>query len=123
MMNIGEFAALTGLSVKALRHYDDRGVLTPAAVDPFSGYRKYSERQVRTGIILKTLRDAGMPVPEAAAAISSPEHSLRAHRDTVMAQRQEEDHAFARAASIARTLAQPIAITERTMPAQPYVAV
>ena len=43
MMNIGEFAALTGLGVKALRHYDERGVLTPAAVDPVSGYRKYGE--------------------------------------------------------------------------------
>lgn len=27
MMNIGEFAALTGLSVKALHHYGERGVL------------------------------------------------------------------------------------------------
>ena len=60
MMNIGEFAALTGLGVKALRHYDERGVLTPAAVDPVSGYRKYGEEQVRTGVVLKTLRDAGV---------------------------------------------------------------
>ena len=71
MMNIGEFAALTGLGVKALRHYDERGVLTPAAVDPVSGYRKYGEEQVRTGVVLKTLRDAGVPVAEAAVAATS----------------------------------------------------
>lgn len=71
MMNIGEFAALTGLSVKALRHYDERGVLSPASVDPGSGYRKYSEDQVRYGVALKTLRDAGVPVPDAAAAADS----------------------------------------------------
>lgn len=71
MMNIGEFAALTGLSLKALRHYDERGVLNPASVDPSSGYRKYREDQVRCAVTLKTLRDAGVPVPDAAAAADS----------------------------------------------------
>jgi MerR family regulatory protein len=33
---IGEFARLTHLSVKALRHYHDRDILVPAEVDPFT---------------------------------------------------------------------------------------
>ncbi|MFD0488651.1 MerR family DNA-binding transcriptional regulator [Saccharopolyspora spinosporotrichia] len=33
-MNIGEFAQLTGLSIKALRRYDEQGLLRPAVVDP-----------------------------------------------------------------------------------------
>jgi DNA-binding transcriptional MerR regulator len=47
MMKIGEFAGITGLSVKALRHYDERAVLAPADVDERSGYREYGESQVR----------------------------------------------------------------------------
>ena len=45
MITIGEFALSTGVSVKALRFYDDRGLLTPAEVDPHSGYRRYSAAQ------------------------------------------------------------------------------
>lgn len=41
MLTIGRFAQLSGLSVKALRHYDDMGLLAPAHVDPESGYRWY----------------------------------------------------------------------------------
>ena len=40
-MQIGRFARLTGLTVKALRHYDEIGLLRPAGVDPESGYRSY----------------------------------------------------------------------------------
>lgn len=39
-MNIGEFAQLTGLSIKALRRYDEQGLLRPAVVDPWSRYRR-----------------------------------------------------------------------------------
>ena len=39
LMTIGRFARITGLTVKALRHYDEVGLLRPAAVDPETGYR------------------------------------------------------------------------------------
>lgn len=133
MMNIGEFAVLTGLSVKALRHYDDRGVLSPAAVDTFTGYRKYSEDQVRSGVIFKTLRDAGVSVTDAAAATTQPADgsaattqpmdALEAHRTAVLAKRQEEDRAHGRALAIVRALAQPMTVSERRMSAQPFVGV
>jgi DNA-binding transcriptional MerR regulator len=38
-MSIGEFSELSGLSPKRLRSYAASGVLTPAGVDPDSGYR------------------------------------------------------------------------------------
>ena len=41
LLNIGEFSRMTHLSVKALRHYHDVGVLEPATIDPHSGYRSY----------------------------------------------------------------------------------
>jgi DNA-binding transcriptional MerR regulator len=40
-MTIGEFAAAGRVSVRALRHYDERGLLRPAQVDPRTGYRSY----------------------------------------------------------------------------------
>jgi DNA-binding transcriptional MerR regulator len=45
MFTIGQFSRATHLSVKALRHYDDLGLLVPAAVDPASGYRRYQAAQ------------------------------------------------------------------------------
>ena len=47
LMSIGRFARLTGLTVKALRHYDEVGLLRPAAVDPGTGYRSYA--RLRSG--------------------------------------------------------------------------
>ncbi len=63
MLKIGEFSGLTGLSVKALRYYDEKGILVPAQVDKYSGYRQYGEEQVRDGAVIRALRNAGVPLP------------------------------------------------------------
>lgn len=39
LLSIGRFARISGLTVKALRHYDDVGLLRPARVDDATGYR------------------------------------------------------------------------------------
>ena len=57
----GEFARLTGLSRKALRGYEETGLLTPAAADPATGHRRYAPDDVRLGKILQALRDADVP--------------------------------------------------------------
>lgn len=46
MLKISEFARLSRVSVKALRHYDDLGLLKPATVDHFTGYRYYGMDQL-----------------------------------------------------------------------------
>ena len=46
MFKIGEFSKLSQVSVKALRHYDALGLLKPARVDRFTGYRYYSADQL-----------------------------------------------------------------------------
>ena len=46
MLTIGEFSRRTRLSAKALRLYEQLGLLIPDAVDPSSGYRQYGEAQV-----------------------------------------------------------------------------
>jgi hypothetical protein len=44
-ISIGEFARRSRLSLKALRLYDERGVLVPSRVDQASGYRYYDPAQ------------------------------------------------------------------------------
>lgn len=62
LLTIGDFSRMTHLSVKALRHYHDMGVLEPAAVDPFTGYRSYDAAQVPAAQVIRRLRDLRMPL-------------------------------------------------------------
>jgi DNA polymerase-3 subunit beta len=59
---IGRMARESGLSVSALRFYDGAGVLTPATVDPDSGYRYYGPEQVVVARLVASLRRVGMPL-------------------------------------------------------------
>ena len=59
---IGRFARLTGLSVGALRHYDELDLLRPAWVDPETGYRSYGRDQMETARTIVRLRDLEVPL-------------------------------------------------------------
>jgi DNA-binding transcriptional MerR regulator len=48
IVSIGDFARATHPSVKALRHYQEEGLLEPAEVDSLSGYRRYDLGQIPT---------------------------------------------------------------------------
>jgi len=61
-VSIGEFAQASGLSAKALRLYDEMGLLVPVAVDPSSGYRRYAPEQLNRARLVARLRLAGMPL-------------------------------------------------------------
>jgi DNA-binding transcriptional MerR regulator/effector-binding domain-containing protein len=77
MLTIGDFSRMTHLSVKALRHYHDMGVLEPAAVDPFTGYRSYDTSQVGSAQVIRRLRDLGMPLDSIAAVLAAPNLETR----------------------------------------------
>ncbi|MEV8629221.1 MerR family transcriptional regulator [Streptomyces sp. NPDC051079] len=64
MLTIGDFARATRLSAKALRRYDELGLLPPARVDPFTGYRYYAEEQIEAARLVAWLRRIGMPLAE-----------------------------------------------------------
>jgi len=70
MRGIGEVSRASGLGVSALRFYDRAGVLTPAEVDPVTGYRRYSEDQIVAARLVAGLRRVGMPVAEIARAVA-----------------------------------------------------
>jgi DNA-binding transcriptional MerR regulator len=61
-MSIGEFARRSRLSPKALRLYDGLGLLSPARVDEFSGYRYYESAQLEPARLIATLRHIGVPL-------------------------------------------------------------
>jgi protein phosphatase len=64
LVTIGGFARLTRLSPKALRLYDELGLLRPATVDPASGYRYYAPAQVERARLIAWLRRLGMPLAQ-----------------------------------------------------------
>jgi DNA-binding transcriptional MerR regulator len=75
LISIGQFSAASRLSPKALRLYDENGLLAPARVDPESGYRYYRREQLRTATTIRLLRACGMPLAEIRAFLSAPSAS------------------------------------------------
>jgi DNA-binding transcriptional MerR regulator len=71
LMPIGRFSRLTGVGVKALRHYDEVGLLVPAAVDDETGYRFYSVDQVDRAEAIRLLRRLDMPLEEIRSALAA----------------------------------------------------
>ncbi|MET7375564.1 MerR family transcriptional regulator [Micromonospora arida] len=62
LLTIGAFAQAARLTPKALRLYDQVGLLRPAAVDPESGYRLYDPAQLPLARLVAELRRIGMPL-------------------------------------------------------------
>lgn len=88
-LGIGDFSRMTLLSVKALRHYHDVGVLEPAEIDPHSGYRFYTPAQVPVAQVIRRLRDLGMPLDEIRAVLQAPHVYARHELITAHAKRME----------------------------------
>ncbi|MFF4604436.1 MerR family transcriptional regulator [Streptomyces sp. NPDC001339] len=62
LLTIGAFARASRLSPKALRLYDELGLLRPAHVDPVNGYRHYAPAQLERARLVAWLRRLGMPL-------------------------------------------------------------
>jgi DNA-binding transcriptional MerR regulator/effector-binding domain-containing protein len=69
MFSIGDFAGLSRVSVRMLRHYDAIGLLRPAHVDPHSGYRYYTAAQLRVLNRVVALKDLGFTLQQVKAVI------------------------------------------------------
>jgi DNA-binding transcriptional MerR regulator len=64
MFKIGDFSKLSRVSVKALRYYDELGLLKPAHVDHFTGYRFYSADQLPQLNRILALKDLGFSLEQ-----------------------------------------------------------
>ncbi|GAB7044201.1 MULTISPECIES: MerR family transcriptional regulator [Catenuloplanes] len=71
LLSVGEFAAMTHLSVKTLHHYHDAGLLEPERIDPHTGYRYYSPAQIPTAQVIRRFRDLDMPVRDVARLLAA----------------------------------------------------
>jgi len=77
MFKIGEFSKLTQVTIRMLRYYDEAGILKPAEVDPWTGYRMYSVEQIPVLNKIIYLRDSGFNVAEIGAALTiKDDHAL-----------------------------------------------
>ncbi|MEU4253356.1 helix-turn-helix domain-containing protein [Amycolatopsis sp. NPDC026612] len=83
MVSIGEFSRLSRLSPKALRLYDELGLLQPAHVDADTGYRWYAVTQLDQARLVASLRRAGVPLARIRAILAldpaSAAEEIRAH--------------------------------------------
>lgn len=80
LIPIGRFARLSGLSVGALRHYDELDLLRPADVDRFTGYRRYRAEQLEIARAIGRLRDLEVPIDEIRAVLAADDPADRRRR-------------------------------------------
>jgi DNA-binding transcriptional MerR regulator len=93
-LTIGQLARLSGLTTRALRHYDKLGVLRPAAVGDENGYRLYDRDQVEVARRVRVLRELEVPLDEVRRIVADPDSEdaqrrLAAHRARVDARLTE----------------------------------
>ncbi|MEM7117851.1 MAG: MerR family transcriptional regulator [Chloroflexota bacterium] len=64
MFRIGEFSKITQVSGHSLRYYDEIGLLTPAKIDEWTGYRYYSAQQIPRLNRIMALKDLGLSLEQ-----------------------------------------------------------
>ena len=107
MLSIGAFAQVGQVTHRQLRHWDAQGLLVPAHVDEFSGFRSYDPSQLDRLHRIVTLRELGFGLDDIACILERGvdaerlEALLRTRRDEVDA---EHRIATARLADVERRL-------------------
>ncbi|WP_430782810.1 MerR family transcriptional regulator [Actinoplanes sp. G11-F43] len=90
LIPIGRFSRMSRLSVKALRFYDEQGLLAPARVDPDSGYRYYRRGQAGRAEAIRALRLIDMPVAEIRDLLAGDDPELTGKRLSAHRERLRE---------------------------------
>jgi DNA-binding transcriptional MerR regulator len=72
LLTISTFARAVELPASALRYYDEAGLLTPAEVDPHTGYRYYTPELERRAHLIRRMREIGVPVETMRLALDGP---------------------------------------------------
>ena len=78
--NIGQAAALSGVSAKMVRHYESLGLL-PEVARTDAGYRQYTESNVHTLRFIRRARDLGFSMAEIAELLRLWQNKGRASAD------------------------------------------
>ena len=88
MLKIGEFSKLSRVSIRMLRHYDDIGLLKPAEIDEFTGYRYYHEEQLFTIGRITSLKDMGFALADIIKILD--DYDDKEKMDAFLSERQKE---------------------------------
>ena len=106
-MNIGEAAALSGVSAKMVRHYESLGLLAKVSRTD-SGYRQYGEREVHTLRFSRCARDLGFSIAEISELLKLWQNRRRASGDVkriALSHVADLDRRMAEMAAMKQTLA------------------
>ncbi len=74
-MQIKEFAEYSGVSVRTLHYYDEIGLLKPAFVDKYTGYRYYNENSLLRMQEILFYRELDFPLKSITEILSSPNYN------------------------------------------------
>ena len=99
--SIGEFSQITGLSVKTLRFYHEKGVLTPSSVDETTGYRFYDAGKIEKARVVMRLRAMEFSIEDISTVLAecADEADILNHLERqkgVLEQRIQEDRDIVR---------------------------
>lgn len=95
LLPIGMFSRASSLSIKTLRAYHESGILVPAQVDTFTGYRSYTADQLADAAIVRRLRSLDLPLEQVREVVRA--------RDPELTRRILERHAVAMQSRLADT--------------------
>ena len=130
LVPIGQFSRMTRLSVKALRLYDENGLLPPAHVDSSTGYRYYDAAQANRAEIIRILRSIDMPLEQIRLVVDAkgPDEAnrqLELHRERLTRRLANEERMHAYLESMIRNqeIHMPYEIQIETVDPQTIAAV
>ncbi len=127
-VTIGDFARMTHLTVKTLRHYHHLGLLEPVEVDPRTGYRYYSTDQVPAAQVIRRFRQLDMPLDEVRAVLQAPDDRTRhqliaAHLDRLENQLRHTEAAVQSLRGLLDPSGRPAPIEHRSVPSLEAIAI
>lgn len=82
LYKIGEFSKLANIPIKTLRYYDEINLFKPKEIDLFSGYRYYSEEQLKDLKIILSLKEVGFSLEEIKKNKNNYNDELMRHKKT-----------------------------------------
>jgi DNA-binding transcriptional MerR regulator len=128
LLSIGDFSRMTFLTVKALRHYQQVGLLEPARTDPSSGYRYYRPEQVADARLIRRLRDLDLPVDDVRTVLRAPDEQSRnavmvEHLDRMSKQLEQVQDTVDSLRRMLSGEGEDIGVTFRDEPAQLAIAI
>lgn len=99
LLQIKEFAELTGVSVRTLRYYDEIGLLKPCRVDEWTGYRFYDEASLERMQEILFYRELDFPLKRIPAILASPAYdkqtALAAQRQLLLLKKERLERLIA----------------------------